>query len=210
MVTLASSGVVLVLSLLAQQPTPPSIDQSAPGERFEIPANIQASDDMKDLLTTLLARSPTLREQCARIAVAPQARIVIDVIGHRLGAFTRARATARRYDSGLLTVVVELPAVSIADFAELLAHELEHVIELIDNVDLAEMVRQGSDGVTQNHEGLFETERAQAAGRAAAAEVFTDTDPTAAAIGRGVANAARLAWRGLKGVAGGGGRPARQ
>ena len=202
MVTTASSGVVLVLSLLAQQPTPPPIDQAAPGERFEIPANIQAVGDLKDLLTTLLARSRTLREQCARIGAAPRTRILIDVIGHRLGALTRARATARRYDSGLLTVVIELPAVSMGDFAELLAHELEHVIELMDNVDLAEMVRQGSDGVTRNHEGLFETERAQAAGRAAAAETWTETDPTAAAIGRGVAKVARLAWRGFVGFTG--------
>jgi hypothetical protein len=202
MVTTASSGLVLVLSLLAQQPTPPRIDQSTPGERFEIPSNIQASDDLKDLLTTLAARSRTLREQCARIGAAPQTRILIDVIGHRLGALTRARATARRYDSGLLTVVIELPAVSMGDFAELLAHELEHVIELTDKVDLAEMVRQKSDGVTQNHEGLFETDRAQAAGRAAAAEICSETDPAAAAIGRGVAKVARLAWRGLVGFTG--------
>ena len=198
MVTFAS-GVVLVLSVLAQQPAPSLLDQPAPGERFAIPANIHVGDDMEEFLTTMLARSRTLREQCARIEAAPRTQISIDIIGHRLGGLTRARATARRYDSGDLNVLIELPSVSIGDFAELLAHELEHVIEMIDKIDLSEMVRQRSGGVTQNREGMFETERAQAAGRAAAAEVWSETDETASAIGRGVAKAARLAWRGLVG-----------
>jgi hypothetical protein len=202
MVTFTSAGVVLVFSVLGLYSTPSSPEQAAPGERYEIPLNIQVADDMKDVFTTLLARSRTLREQCARIEAAPRARIVVEVIGYRMGSLMRARATARRYESGLLTVVIELPAISIADFAELLAHELEHVIELIEKVDLGELVRQRFAGVTQNGDGLFETERAQAAGEAAAAEVFAETDPTAAAIGRGVARAARLAWRGLKGFAG--------
>ena len=197
MVTLASTGVVLVLSVLAL-PTSSSFDQAPPGERYEIPENLHVGGDMREVVAALLARSPTLRAQCARIAATPRARIVVEVTGNRLGAQARARATARRYDSGLLTVVIELPAMAIADYAELLAHELEHVIELIDNVDLAELMKQRSAGVTKTSEGLFETTRAQAAGKAAAAEMLGETDPAAAAIGRGVAKAARLAWRGLQ------------
>jgi len=200
--TFASAVFILALSLLEPYPTQSSPDRAAPGEPDTIPANIQVADDMKEMMTTLLARSRTLREQCARIEATPRARIVVQMIGHQLGGLTRARATARRYDSGLLTVVIEVPAVSIADFAELLAHELEHVIELIDQVDLAELRRQRAAGVTQTRDGVFETERAQAAGRAAAAEIYTETDPAATAIGRSVAKAARLAWRGLKGFAG--------
>lgn len=195
MVTFASTGVVLVLSVLA---LPFSFDQAPPGERYEIPENLHVVDDMREVVATLLARSQTLRAQCARIAATPRARIVVEVTGNRLGAQARARATARRYDSGLLTVVIELPAMAIADYAELLAHELEHVIELIENVDLTELMKQRSAGVTKTSEGLFETTRAQAAGKAAAAEMLSETDPAAAAIGRGVAKAARLAWRGLQ------------
>ena len=201
MVTFAS-GVVLVLSVLAQQPASSALDRAAPGERFAIPANIQVGDGMEEFLTAMLARSRTLREQCARIEAAPRTQISIDMIERRLGGLTRARATARRYDSGDLNVLIELPSVSIADFAELLAHELEHVIEMIDGIDLSGMVREGSGGVTQTREGIFETERAQAAGRAAAAEVWSETDPAASAIGRGVAKVARLAWRGLVGFSG--------
>lgn len=202
MVTFASAGVVLALSVFGLHPTLSSPDQSAPGEGYKIPVNIGVGDDLKEAVTAVLARSRTLREQCARIEAAPRTRIVVQLIGHRLGSMTRARATARRYDSGLLTIAIELPAVAIADLAELLAHELEHAIELIDKVDLSELARQRSTGVWRDHDGIFETERAQAAGRAAAAEVFTETDPTAAAIGRSVAKAARLTWRGLKEFAG--------
>jgi hypothetical protein len=201
MVTFAS-GVVFVLSVLAQHPAPATVDQPGSTERFEIPANIQVGDDMKEYLTTMLARSPTLREQCARIGAAPRTQVSVAMIGHRLGGLTRARAIARRYDSGYLNVAIELPSVSLGDFAELLAHELEHVIEMIDKIDLSEMVRQRSGGVTRSREGVFETARAQAAGRAAAAEVWSATDPAASAIGRGVAKVARLAWRGLVGLAG--------
>jgi len=201
MVTFAS-GLVFVVSVLAQQPVPATVDQPAPDERFEIPANIQVGDDMNEYFTAMLARSRTLREQCARIGAAPRTQVSVEMIGHRLGGLTRARAIARRYDSGYLKVAIELPSVSIGDFAELLAHELEHVIEMIDKIDLSELVRQGAGGVTRSREGVFETARAQAAGRAAAAEVWSATDPAAAAIGRGVAKVARLAWRGLVGFPG--------
>jgi hypothetical protein len=202
MVMFASVGVVLVVSVLGLPSTPPSPYPAASGERYEIPANIRIEDDVKKTVTALLARSPTLREQCARIEAAPHARIVVTLIAHRLGALTRARATAHRYEGGLLTVVIELPRMSVDEFAELLAHELEHVIELIDNVDMPELVRQRSAGVTRSHDGDFETDRAQAAGKAVAAEVETETDPAVAAIGRAVAKAARLAWRGLIGFTG--------
>ena len=202
MVTFASTGVVLVLSVLALHPPASSFDQAQPGERYEIPENIRVGDDMREVVATLLARSPTLRAQCARIAATPRARIVVEVTGSRFRSQTRARATARRYDSGLLTVVIELPAMAIAEFAELLAHELEHVLELIDNVDLNQLMKQRSAGVTKTSDGFYETTRAQAAGKAAAAEALSETDPAAAAISRGVAKAARLAWRGLKGFAG--------
>ena len=169
MVTFAAAGFILALSLLELPPQLVPLDQGAQGGRFQTPTNIQIADDMKEMMTTLLARSGTLRQQCAKIGAAPHARIVVQMIGRQLGGLTRARATARRYDSGLLTVVIEVPAVSIADFAELLAHELEHVIELIDKVDLSGLMRQRAAGVTQTRDGVYETERAQAAGRAAAA-----------------------------------------
>jgi hypothetical protein len=193
-----SASVVLVLSVFGFQPTLSSPHQAVQSEGHEIPANIRAGDEIRQLLTTLLARSPTLRAQCARIEAAPYARIVIELTARPLGSLTRARATAHRYDSGLLTVVIELPALSISDFPELLSHEFEHVIELIEELDLHALARLHSGGVILGDDGVFETARAQAAGKAAAAEAADETDPAAAAIGRGVARAARLAWRGLK------------
>jgi hypothetical protein len=198
MVVFASAGVVLVLSVFAQHPAT-SIDQAPPGELHEIPYNLRIGDGMEQQLLALLARSRTLREQCWRIAAAPHARIAVQLTPRLLGSMVRARATARRYETGLLAVVIELPALSLAEFAELLAHELEHVVELIDQVDLPALSRQRATGVTRTAQGVFETERAKAAGRAAAAETSDDLDPAAAAFVRGFAKAVRVAWRGLKG-----------
>jgi hypothetical protein len=207
MVAFASAGVVLVLSVFGLQPAffPP--DQAQPGEQYEIPANIRVANDMRQEMLSLLARSLTLRAQCKRIAAAPHVRVAIELTVRRPDTMARASATAHRYASGLLTVVIEFPAQSMGDFPELLAHELEHVIELIDRRDLPKLARLGSSGVTEVEDGVFETARARAAGKAAAAEAGGDTDPAAAAIGRGVARAARLAWRGLKGFTGFRGTP---
>jgi hypothetical protein len=203
MVVFASTGVVLVLSLFGVQPisySPDRPDKSEQGKRYEIPANIHAGDPIKQLLLTLLPRSPTLRGQCARITAAPRVRIVIELTLRPLGSLTRALSTARRYDSGLLTVVIELRTTEIGEFPELLAHEFEHVIELIEQKDLTAMAQVRSAGVTQGLDGAFETDRAVAAGRAAAAEAANETDPAAAAIGRSFAKVGHLAWWGLTGV----------
>ncbi len=182
----ASVGVVVVLSLLGVQlVAAPLPESTAP----PLPSNIRVPDDLRADIAGLLARSPTLRAQCASIEAARHARITVVVTGARLGALTRARSSARRYDSGLLVVFVELPAVTMTDFAELLAHELEHAIELIEQIDLAALARQRAGGVFRNRDGVFETTRAQAAGRAAAAEV-DEPDPTVAAISRGLGHLA--------------------
>lgn len=85
MVMFASAGVVLVVSVLGLSSTRSSPHPAAPGERYEIPANIRVEDDMKKVVTTLLAQSRTLRAQCAKIEAARHARIVVTLIAHRLG-----------------------------------------------------------------------------------------------------------------------------
>jgi hypothetical protein len=68
-------------------------------------------------------------------------------------------------------VDIEIPPAS-QDFAELLAHEMEHVTEFIDRVDFKALVEARDGGVVQfGLAGGFESTRAQQAGRTAAAEV---------------------------------------
>ena len=57
-----------------------------------------------------------------------------------------------------------------ASFAQT-SPEVEHVIEQMEGISLAQLADERQNGVTRLADGAFETRRAQAAGRAAAHEV---------------------------------------
>jgi hypothetical protein len=137
----------------------------------QLPPTIRTTDDMRPMIEELLRRSPTLRAQCARIAIARQTYVSLMLSVVTMPSQARARSTARRYQSGLLLVDVEIPAAS-PDFAELLGHELEHVTEFIERVDFKQLARTRNAGIVHCvGDGSFESERAQKAGRTVAAEV---------------------------------------
>ncbi|MEO8077544.1 MAG: hypothetical protein ABI818_14535 [Acidobacteriota bacterium] len=192
MVTLASPAVGLYLHAITRDP---SSALQAAGGPFELPSNVPVSAPLRQVTIDLLARSRTLREQCAKIAAARQVQVIIDTVApSAFGGQMRARSTARRYESGPLIVIIELPVSS--DLAELLAHELEHVTEFIEQVDLPAMAREGRGGVTQRkRDGAFESQRAIAAGRAAADETDGGADPVAVAVVHAFSTGARAAWR---------------
>lgn len=64
---------------------------------------------------------------------------------------------------------------------------LSSLIEQIEGIDLAALARAGDRRVVQLPEGLFETERAQAAGRTALGEMLAERDPALRAVSRGAA-----------------------
>ena len=65
---------------------------------------------------------------------------------------------------------------------EYLAHEIEHVLEQVDGVDLHRSARGGLEGVQETQSSVFETARAIAIGRVVAREVAqgVSTDETGA------------------------------
>ena len=157
----------------------------------ELPANIHAAAELRLPIARLLARSRTLRAQCAAIAGARRTQVTITITTVPMNGDARARSTARRYGSGLLIVDIQIPPAS-QDFAELLAHELEHATEIIEHVDFEAFAgaRLGPR-VDRRPDGSFESDRATRAGRAAAAEADMKTDPAASAVGQAVAGAVR-------------------
>jgi hypothetical protein len=158
---------------------------------YELPANIRTTLELRDAVATLLARSPTLRAQCEKIAAAPKTYVTVELSVGPFSAQTRARSTARRFPSGLLMVDVEIPPAS-QEFAELLAHELEHVTEFIEGVDFKTLAQSRDSGILQcGAGGSFESVRAQQAGRAAAAEI-DGADRSAGASDPGVVQMPRL------------------
>jgi hypothetical protein len=86
-----------------------------------------------------------------------------------LPGYCRARAQIVRSPTAL-SAFIDLPISS--SFPELLAHELEHVVEAIEGIDLAARARQQGSGVFRVLEGVFETARAKRAGRQAEAEIY--------------------------------------
>ena len=166
-IPLAPAALILTISALGLHPVA-LINRSLPC--YELPANIRTTTELQKLIAPLLARSPTLRAQCAKIAAAERTWVSVTLSVAQLPGQARARSTARRSLSGVLMVDIEIPAAS-QDFGELLAHELEHVTEFIERVDFKALADARDSGVLQCTGGSFESARAQQAGRSAAAEI---------------------------------------
>jgi len=159
----------------------------------QLPANIQVTEQLRPAIATLIAKSATFRRQCDAIAAAPHVRVGMTLTLTPLGTNIRARALARRYAAGAVIVEVQIPHAS--DYVELIAHELEHVTELVDGVNLSARAIDHPDLVRRRPEdGAFETARARAAGEAAALEVYGPVDPRLTAVGRHLALTGRFVW----------------
>jgi hypothetical protein len=131
-----------------------------------IPTNVDVPRDLERILERIHNRSPAFRAQCERIGKAVSLHVRVRItpsIPSRCRAFTivQRRGTQIRAD-------VHLPVSS--HLAELVAHEFEHVIEQIEGLNLRKLARAKGSGVHELDRQVFETDRAQAAGRIVAAE----------------------------------------
>ena len=99
------------------------------------PSSIQVDDRCAAVVDDLLDASTTFAQQCQQVAGA--ALVAIRTLPRDEESCCRARAAIRRYDSGALIAVIELPAFRTRrEYAELLGHEFEHILEQIDNAVL--------------------------------------------------------------------------
>ena len=152
-----------------------AIDAEQPCRRSFLPANVSLLHDIEQPLRRIYERAPSFRAQCDRIAAAEGLRVTVRIdplIPSRCRAFTVVRRAGRR-----VLADVHLPPSS--DHAELLAHEFEHIIEQIEGLDLKKMSRVKGSGVYQVEYAVFETDRAQSAGRMVKAESRRKSLPAA-------------------------------
>jgi hypothetical protein len=133
------------------------------------PPNLVADDAHRTLIRTMWQRSDTFRRQCARIAGTREVQIAVH-LGMPWDA-GGARAITRITRSGVgIRAEIYLP--QFDDAIELLAHELEHVIEQLDGVNLREKTRRAGRTASVIHQdGVYETHRAVHTGRTVAQEV---------------------------------------
>lgn len=133
-----------------------------------LPFNLIVPDVMRPLVTAMWRRSPTFRRQCARLAENPGVIVRVEA-ARRTGHAVALAHVRRRTDRIEAALQIEWRKPDL--YVEHIAHELEHVLEYVDGVDISRLEGQGLDGVMKVA-GILETARARAVGRAVAREAM--------------------------------------
>ena len=132
------------------------------------PANLIVPLSHDKLLSEMWRRSATFRRQGRRIA--EETGLVVRVHINPLAPGESVRATTRvKRQPGSLAADVSIR--DTGGFVELLAHELEHVLEQLDRIDLPAAAQRPGRAVWVAGDGSFETMRAIHVGRQVAAEM---------------------------------------
>jgi hypothetical protein len=138
----------------------------------EIPRNMIVAPMFREHIRMMRAVSPTFRQQCIRIAHEPRLTIVVENEATSVPTETRAYTKITRERNGGLRAIIRIK--QREQVTELIAHEIEHVIEQLDGVDLKSMAAMNASGVRQcrcAETESFETLRAVLAGEQVAREV---------------------------------------
>jgi hypothetical protein len=150
--------------------------RSASYEGACLAGNLEVTPLYETVVATMLERSPTFRRQCARIAQATH--LTVELRNEARAARSTAAWTTivrRPHDRRLHAIIRLTPSVSSV---ELIAHEIEHVIEQLDGVNLRHKASLRASGVQVcacGDDQMFETRRAIAVGRQVAREVQDST-----------------------------------
>jgi hypothetical protein len=140
-----------------------------------IPSNLIPPDVYRPLLERMLRGSRTFRRQCVRLASEPRWMVHIRIRSTAPRHGVRALTTMQRRGEDGMTAIVEIFE-SRSD-AELIAHEIEHVLERIDGVDLRLLANVSDSGVRalDPSYALFETRRANRVGAIVRQEMIAST-----------------------------------
>ena len=131
------------------------------------PSNLAAASVFQPFLDSMWRSSPTFNGQCRRLAATTRLKVVLRLEEPQRQPSFYARTVLERQDGVLVTANVFLSPTPNA--VELIAHEVEHVLEQLDGVDLE--AQAGSGNVWKRDDGAFETRRATEVGRRVAREV---------------------------------------
>ena len=136
--------------------------------QLAVPSNLHVPPVYRELVESIAMRSATFRRQLSRVAEQPGLTIDLEVVPRIIGA--RAMTRIVRQMNGL---TAHIEVARFDDLVELIAHEIEHVIEQIDAVDLAASAGLPGTGIysVATRGIVFETERAKRVGLVVAQEV---------------------------------------
>ena len=131
-----------------------------------LPGAIEATDDLRRHMEMMLLRSATFRQQCLRLD-APRVHVQIRRDPALFDKPYRAITIIQRSADNIVASVV---IAGFGDPTEWLAHELEHVLEQIDGLNIPHLAR-GHHVAWPSAQGAFETTRAIRAGQIVSGEV---------------------------------------
>jgi hypothetical protein len=130
------------------------------------PCRLVVPQPLREIVDDAWRRSATFRRQCRDLADARA--VVVLTLRARFGRAAQADTAIGIDAAGIVVATVSVPLDGRT--VELVAHELEHVVERVTGIDLAGESRRRDSGVWRASGG-FETHRAIEAGRRVAREV---------------------------------------
>jgi hypothetical protein len=143
----------------------PALAGAAPAVEAVLPPRFHVAESVKPRFLDLLALSPTFRAQCQRIADA-EVRVVIEVgFPWEFDRKINALSTLVRDDGGRLAFV-RVRLSHGGSWSVLIPHELEHVVEQLDGVNLAAIAAERNGKAWRVNGRAYETRRAHDAGHA--------------------------------------------
>ena len=159
----AARDSLTTLDLLMPEVVGASSTASAATARVVVDAKLQG------LIDDLLSRSPAFRRQWQRLERFPRLSIRIELVHANQSAATRTRRPRSPFlHDGSLHAAVAIPGGR--RLAELVAHEVEHILERLDGVNAANQHALGDHSV-RRASGTFETARAVLVGQLVAKQV---------------------------------------
>jgi hypothetical protein len=149
------------------------VTTNATSREIDLPVNLLVHPLLNDVVEPMFRASPTFRDQCRLIRARPRLYIRVELSNEiRRPASPRAQCAMTRYQFGRIKAVVRLW--SVLDAPELIAHELEHVLEFDAGVNYRAVALLQPGHVWQVGDGHFETRRAIDAGKLVAKEMRRD------------------------------------
>ncbi len=136
--------------------------------QLALPSNLHVAPMYREFVEAIADHSPTFEKQLMRIAAAAGVEVHVAIVPRVIGARARTRMVR---EGDVLTAWIEVDR--LENVVELIAHEIEHVIEQIERIDLAWGARTAASGIySVSVDGTaFETARAARAGVTVAREV---------------------------------------
>ena len=132
---------------------------------------LQIEKRLEPVVREICRRSLTFRRQLIRLANVPGLLVTVRVRALQTSSDAQARTRFARQHGRLSRADVEIGPADMPNLVELIAHELEHVLEQLDDVNLTRMAQSLGVRPLRSERGpSFETARARQIGLDVAAE----------------------------------------